>query len=223
MGSRERRTRRGRPSILEEGWLEVDPSGKGNDLSWTVESPIGTYLALRGAGLSQREACLQAGVNRSTVTGLLEQAKVWIPEGGDLTLAAIRAVPDDQARKAVAFFAAEERRRGNPKAVGLLSILQAAEGGEWRAGLALLKLLYRDEMGDRLEITGKAGGPVEIEAPVVAEKLGTMLRNMVDARLDEEAAEVNLAAQVNVEEEREVAAVTFPSGETATPGQQLDP
>lgn len=221
MGSRERRARRGRPSLLEEGWLETDPTGKTNGLSWTIESPIGEYLALRGVGLSQREACLQSGVNRSTITGLLESAKVWIPEGGDLTPSAIRQIPDEQARRAVAFYAAEERRRGQPKAVGLMAILQAAQGGDWRAGQALLKLLYRDEFADRIEHTGKEGGPVEVDAPMVAEKLRSMLTNMVDAERDEEAARVNLAGAAAGEvnpDERVVAPVTFPTGETATPG-----
>lgn len=220
MGSRERRARRGQPSILERGWQETDPTGKGNGLTWTIESPIGTYLTMRGVGLSQREACLQSGVNRSTIRNLLETAKLWIPEGGDLTPEAIRAISDDHARRSVAFYAEEERRRGEPKAVGLLAIMQAAQGGDWRAGRELLKLLYRDEFGDRIQHVGEGGGPIEVDAPLVAEKLRTMLKNLVDARLDDEAAEVNLPAEVNLGEDRATAVVSFPSGEAATPGQQ---
>lgn len=39
----------------------------------------------------------------------------------------------------------------------------AAEKGEWQASKWLLSVRHRDEFGQRVEVTGKEGGPVQIE------------------------------------------------------------
>ncbi len=208
MGSRQRRARRGQPSILERGWVETDPSGRGNDLTWAVGSPIGDFLTYIGIGLSQREACVQAGVNRSTVQGLLEAARTWTPT--DPHPAAIRAVrrddDDGHSMRLAAFAIRYEQARARPKVVALTSI-QTAAPQDWRAAESLLRLLYRDEFSSRLEVTGEGGGPVEVDAERVAARLGEILRNLVD-----DADEVNLEPEVNPEE-REVAPVRFPADE----------
>lgn len=220
MGSRDRRARRGRPSLLEEGWVQGRGPDDPNGLTWTIGSPIGDFLTYIGVGLSQRESCDQAKVNRSTITGLLEAARVWTP--ADPTPSAVWAIEDPQGQRLAAFAAEYQARRGQPKVVALASLSAAAQS-DWRAADRLLVRLY-PEM-NRLEVTGREGGPIEVDASTVAEKLRSMLTNMVDAERDEEAARVNLAGaaagEVNVEE-RAVAPVSFPSGEVATPGQLAD-
>lgn len=220
MGSRTRRDQAtrppGRPSILEQGWHEGDGPEDPNALSWATKSPIGQLLALVGVGLSVREACTQTRINRGTITGLLEHGRRWRPTGHDAY--EVHAIGDPHTRRAVAFALELDARQAAPKSVALTSIVAAAVEGDWRAGQALLKLLYRDEFADRIEHTGAEGKPLS-DVNVVAERLGQVLANMVAAAKDDEieAAEV---ADVEEGEERPRAPVTFPTGAVATPGQQ---
>lgn len=220
MGSRTRRTRRnGRPSILEHGWHLGDGPDDPNALSWSNRSPVGHFLALVGVGLSMREACIQARLNRSTVQGLLEQGRQWRP--ADPTPETLHSIEDEHTRRAVAFALDFDARLGAPKAVALTSLSAAAVAGDWRAGERMLKLLYRDEFADRLEHTGPEGKPLQDPA-AVAERLGQVLANMVAAARDDEI-EAAAAASIEVEGDpgdRPRAPVQFPSGAIATPGQQ---
>jgi len=117
------------------------------------------FLSSIAKGLSQTLAARAAGINPST-------AWEWKKD------------PEWAAKVEAAEIAHINKHLG--------IINRAAEDGEWQASKWLLSVRHRDEFGQRVEVTGKEGGPVQIETREPVELTDAELRAEL-ARLTPEA------------------------------------
>ena len=121
------------------------------------------YIASIAKGFSRSLACKAAGISRTA-------AYDW------------DADPEWAARVEAA-----EIQHIN-KHLGIIN--DAAEDGEWQASKWLLSVRHRDEFGQRVEVTGKEGGPVQIETREPVELTEAELRAEL-ARLTPEASKAD--------------------------------
>ena len=94
------------------------------------------------AGLTFRLSCARAGVTPATFYNWLEKGKVA------------------QSGALMEFFNAVER------ALRLISQITLQAPADWRAAAFILERRFPDDYGRRAELTGKAGGPVQVDTKV---------------------------------------------------------
>lgn len=74
-----------------------------------------------------------------------------------------RNTPDDWCKRDPEYAAKVEAAKGSRLMRHFGTVTKAAQAGDWRASVWLLSILHPDQCGkQRLEVTGKDGGPVRI-------------------------------------------------------------
>ena len=94
-----------------------------------------------------------------------------------------RNTPDDWCKRDPEYAAKVEAAKGSRLMRHFGTVTKAAQAGDWRASVWLLSVLHPDQCGkQRLEVTGKDGGPVRT---VLVDELGAAsddaLRSLVAA------------------------------------------
>lgn len=81
-----------------------------------------------------------------------------------------RNTPDDWCKRDPEYAAKVEAAKGSRLMRHFGTVTKAAQAGDWRASVWLLSVLHPDQCGkQRLEVTGKDGGPVRT---VLVDELG---------------------------------------------------
>lgn len=157
-------------SMLTQSELELETPRD----PWTEQSAARKVLMARRAGATHSLAAAFAKVHPYTVG-------TWISRGreaaGDKTLDELeQSGLDDESLAAAAFFVLDEQAEAAPAITALAGIARAADS-DWRAGVALLRVLpgtKRDYSEvQKLEHSGPDGDaiPVEARAESIAEAL----------------------------------------------------
>lgn len=152
-----------------------------------TDEAIDAFVQATGLGATRDIAAQCAGWSRSCALGYLEAARTArdrADTGARLTA---------KERRLVDFLDATEKAEGMMARNALALIVRAAQDRRhWTAAAWLLERRYPEAYGRRTEITGKDGGPVEVE--VRAEDLLARLR----ALNDQEAANVDGGRRLRV-------------------------
>ena len=99
------------------------------------------------AGLTFRLSCARAGVTPATFYNWLKKGEVA------------------QSGALMEFFNAVERAKAD-SALRLISQITLQAPADWRAAAFILERRFPDDYGRRAELTGKAGGPVQVDTKV---------------------------------------------------------
>lgn len=155
---------------MSEGKSEKRPPGRPAKLTATVKKRL---LESIGRGMTYSLACKLAGIDYSTF-------KRWMEKGGEHAVGEYRA------------FRAEVEAQEAQNAEDALLVIQAAalgakdKPGDWRASAWLLERRHKDDFGaQRVEVTGKDGGPVEAKTEAdVAVQIAGEITHEVKGRID---------------------------------------
>lgn len=146
-----------RPKYLE---LDVPPD------PWTENTPVARVLKARRCGATHGLAAAAARVHPYTVTTWISRGRDVIGDGQQLDELEATGL-DDESLAAAAFCVLDEQAEAKPAVVALDGISRAAEN-EWRAGVALLRVLpgtKRDYSEiQKLEHSGPDGDPIPVDA-----------------------------------------------------------
>lgn len=141
--------------------------------SWSPKSYAAEVLAALSIGATIEHAAGYAKVAQQTPRNWILRGRAAF--GGHETLEAYAATePDAESLAYAAFFLASSNAMGSPVVGALDQIDRARRAGEWRAGLALLKILpqarpYTETV--KAEISGPDGGPFEVTVEERAQSL----------------------------------------------------
>ena len=138
---------------LENGYLDSE-RGKDSRKGWVMARPTKLTPEVHeaivdgiNAGLTFRLSCARAGVTSATFYN-------WLKKGEAAQSGAL-----------MEFFDAVERAKAD-SALRLISQITLQAPADWRAAAFILERRFPDDYGRRAELTGKAGGPVQVDTKV---------------------------------------------------------
>ena len=120
------------------------------------------------AGLTFRLSCARAGVTPATFYNWLKKGEVA------------------QSGALMEFFNAVERAKAD-SALRLISQITLQAPADWRAAAFILERRFPDDYGRRAELTGKAGGPVQVDTKVQTQHIFQPTQEVWDDVLRERA------------------------------------
>lgn len=146
-----------RPKYLE---LDVPPD------PWTENTPVARVLKARRCGATHSLAAAAARVHPYTVTTWISRGRDVIGEGQQLDELEANGL-DDETLAAAAFAVLDDQAEAAPGVVALDGISRAA-ADEWRAGVALLRVLPATKRDysevQKLEHSGPDGDAIPVDA-----------------------------------------------------------
>ena len=98
-----------------------------------------------------------------------------------------RNTPDDWCERDPEYAAKVEEAMGSRLMRHFRTVTKAAQQGDWRASVWLLSVLHPEECGkQRLEVTGKNGGPVQVDLEI--QQARAMFRAALELTPEQRAA-----------------------------------
>lgn len=158
----------------------IEPKGAKSEYSppdpWTEHAPCRRALMAARAGATPTMAAQFAKIQQRRITDWNRAGQDATTENEDL-VALEESGLDDETLAAAAFYVLWEQAVASP-GVGALSGIAQASRGDWRAGLAMLRILPATKRDyseiQKLEHSGPDDGPIPVE--VRARALADVLR-----------------------------------------------